>query len=192
MLDQTEIQHVWDDDQERKLLTQLMVLMYLSMLTTVQKMATLVLRLQLIDLSVDSSAVRRFVLEAGARAVMVDATTQKMIAQTIARGQMLGLSNWEIANGSRDGSFGGIEGLFSETWKGRAEMVVRTELQKAMLEASVDRFRSSGVVRWVRATDGDYDPACAARNGRIYPIGNPPQLLHPRCRLQITPSGAPA
>lgn len=192
MIDPSTIQHLYDADNERKRLAETLVLMYLAMLTAAQRMVKQVLRLNVPDLTIDASAVRRAVLQAGARAVMIDATTQKLIAQTIAQGQMLGLSNWEIANGTADGSFGGIEGLFSQTWKGRAEMIVRTELQQAMLDATVDRLQASGVVKWVRATDGDFDKSCAARNGRIYPINNPPQLLHPHCRLTVAPSEGPA
>jgi len=70
-------------------------------------------------------------------------------------------------------------------------MVVRTELQQALLLASVDRYLASGMIKWVRAHDGDFDAACAARDGRVYPINNPPQLLHPGCRLVISPSGGP-
>lgn len=191
MIDPASIDHLYDSDNERRRLIEIVALMYLAMLFAMQRLATQVLHLRLTDLNVDKAVARRFALEASARAVMIDATTQKMIGQTIARGQMLGLTNAEIANGTADGSFAGIEGLFSETWKGRAEMIVKTELQKAMLDASVDRFNASGVVKWVRAHDGDFDEACSRRNGRIYPISNPPQLLHPNCTLVLTPSGGP-
>ncbi len=186
-----DIQQVYDADAERKRLAETLVLMYLAMLSAMQRIIKQALRMPAPDLTVDPSAIRRAILRAGARAVMIDATTQRMIAQTIARGQMLGLTNDEIANGTANGSFGGIEALFEQTWNGRAATIVRTELQQALLDASVDRFQASGVVKWVRAHDGDFDASCAARDGRIYPIGNPPQLLHPNCTLVISPSGGP-
>jgi len=191
MIDQSELEQVYDADAERKRLLEIMVLLYLTMLTAVQRLIVLRFNLTVVDLTVDKAAISRAVMEAGARAVLVDATTQKLIAERIAQGKLLGLSPWEIANGTRDGTFKGIEGLFAETWAGRPEMVARTELQKATLDATVDRFRASGVVKWVRASDGDHDVACAARNGRIYPINNPPTLLHPHCRLTISPSAGP-
>ena len=190
MISQAELASVYDSDAERDRFTEIMVLMYLAMLAAVHKLLALRLHIDLGELIDDKAAIRQMVLKAGARTVAVDATTQRLIAETIARGQMLGLSNWEIANGSQDGSFKGIEGLFTETWKGRPEMVVRTELQKAMLEASHDRYQKAGI-KWVVAQDGDFDAACSDRNGRLYPINNPPDLLHPRCTLTISPAGEP-
>lgn len=135
----------------------------------------------------DDVSIRHFLLEARARAVVVDVTTQFAISAMIADGVRRGLSKFEIANGTADGSYRGIEGLFKETWKNRGLTVARTELGHAQLRASVDRFSAVGI-KEVIAHDGDFDPNCNARNGRRYPINNSPDLLHPNCTVTVSPA----
>jgi hypothetical protein len=65
--------------------------------------------------------------------------------------------------------------------------VARNELLEAQHIASLDRFKASGLIRRVRAADGDYDAECSARNGRIYPIGQAPARAHVNCSLQLIP-----
>jgi hypothetical protein len=103
----------------------------------------------------------------------------------LAEGTRLGLSREEIANGTD--TFPGVAGLFQQTWKGRALTITETELQHAALKANVELFQNQPEVVAMLAHDGDYDAACAARNGREYALNNPPTLLHPRCKLTVTP-----
>jgi hypothetical protein len=182
---QEQIDHVWDEDLELELLMAMLVLWYGTVLKAVHTLVIQVLQLGPVPL--DDPAVKRAILEARAAAVQIDATTKKAIAQRLADGASLGLTPQQIAYGTPD--FAGIAGLFEATWNGRAATIARTELQKAQLAATVDRFRhlGRGVVDRVRAHDGDFDSACASRNGRTYPIANPPQLLHPGCRLTLSP-----
>lgn len=163
---------------------------YIAMLKAMHGLVARALNLTPDEFRLDDSSVRRAILEAGARAVVVDASTQKQIAAVLAEGQRLGLSTWEIANGTADGTFTGIEGLFRQTWRSRAETVARTELQTAQAAAAINRFRTSGLVTTVEARDGgtaDSDDFCEARNGKLYPISNPPQLAHPNCVLVTIP-----
>jgi hypothetical protein len=176
----------YSPDYERERLEELFIGRYGGMLRAVHGLLTRALNRNVPP--PDNVAMRHILLEARARAVKVDATTQFAIAAMLADGLRRGLSAEEIANGTPD--FPGIEGLFTKTWAGRAKMIARTELQNAQLRASVDQFRTAGI-KWVVARDGDYDPGCAARNGKTYPISNPPQLLHPNCRLVVSPSGGP-
>jgi hypothetical protein len=176
----------YSPDYERERLVDLFVGRYGGMLRAVHGLLTRALNRDMPP--PDAVAMRHILLEARARAVKVDATTQFAIAAMLADGVRRGLSAEEIANGTAD--FPGIEGLFEKTWRGRSKMIARTELQNAQLRASVDRFRTFGI-KWVRARDGDYDAACAARNGKVYPISNPPELNHPNCRLTVAPTGGP-
>jgi hypothetical protein len=180
-----ESDHVWDHDLELELLTSLFVLWYGTMLKAVHTLTVHVFGLGPVPL--DDPAIKRMVLQARAAAVHVDQATQKAISERIAKGAYMGLTPYQIAYGTED--FPGINGLFDETWRSRPLTVARTELQKAQLAATVDRFRQlgRGVVDRVRARDGDFDAACAARNGQTYPISNPPGLLHPNCRLTLSP-----
>lgn len=182
---QDELEHLRDDDLERELLEAIFILWYGTMLKAVHTLTLRVFNLGPVPL--DDPSIRRFLLEAKTAAAGVDATTRKAIAERLAEGARLGLTPHQIAYGTND--FPGIDGLFKNTWNGRAGTVARTELQKAQLAATVDRFRQlgKGIVTHVRAHDGDFDAKCQARNGKLYPISNPPDLLHPNCRLVVSP-----
>ena len=78
----------------------------------------------------------QLLVEAARQVVRIDETTRQAIAEQLRVGQALGLSTWEIANGNAEIGYHGIEGLYTETWKGRAETIARTELQHAQNEAA--------------------------------------------------------
>lgn len=137
------------------------------------------------EFRLDDADVRRVLDRAAEQVVRIDETTRGALRDLLAEGQRRGLSNWEIANGTAD--FPGIDGLFRETWKGRAETISRTEIATAQLESARDRYAASGLVKRVRLADGDYDELCASRNGRVVPLAQAPGLAHPNCRLTIIP-----
>lgn len=182
---EVDLHGIRDDDLELTLLTALFVLWYGA---TMRAIHTVVLRvLNLGSVPPDDHAVRQMVLAGRAAAVAVDATTRRLIAERIAQGLQQGLTAREIAYGTPD--FPGVDGLFEDTWKSRPLTIARTELQKAQLQATTQRFQTlgRGVVTGLLAHDGDHDAACAARDGRIYPVNAPPDLLHPNCRLVLSP-----
>jgi hypothetical protein len=182
---EADLHGIRDDDLELALLTAAFVFWYGATMRAVHTLVLHVLNLGMIPL--DDPSVRRIVLAGRAAAVAVDATTRRLIAERIAAGLEQGLTASQIAYGTAD--FAGIDGLFEETWRGRPLMVARTELQKAQLLATVQRFQTvgRGIVTGLLAHDGDFDEACADRNGREYPVNNPPDLLHPNCRLTVSP-----
>jgi hypothetical protein len=138
--------------------------------------------LDLDNFVLDDPAARRILLESGARAVDVNETTQRAIAKALADGQMAGETTPQLADRIRH--------LFEVTWRGRAEMVARTEIQQAQLLASYDRYRASGIVQRVMIHDGgtgDSDAFCNARNGRVVPLSLPVSLAHPNCTLSLSP-----
>lgn len=182
------IDDVWDADAERQRLVELFAQRYVAMLRTMHGLVGRALNLGPDEFRLDDSSVRRAILEAGARAVVVDTQTQKAIAAMLAEGQIRGLSTWEIANGTAD--FLGIEGLFKQTWKSRGETVARTELATAQRAASVNRYRESGLVQSVEVRDGgtnDSDAFCNGRDGQTYPLSNAPTLAHPNCTIVLVP-----
>lgn len=174
----------WDAELERARLTNIFFGQYGGMLRAVHGLMT---RAYNRNIPVpDNVAIRHMLLEARARAVQVDTVTQFSISAMIAEGTRRGLNVREIAYGTADGSFPGIEGLFERTWRSRPETVARTELQHAMVRATVDRGRAMGATGF-RASDGDWDATCAGRNGARFPLDNPPSPSHPNCRLSLTP-----
>ena len=183
--DEADLHGIRDDDLELALLTAAFVIWYGAILRATHTVVLRVLNLGPVPL--DDPAVRQIVLRARAAAVAVDATTRHAIAERIHDGLTRGLNTRQIAHGTPD--FAGIDGLFEDTWAGRSDTIARTELQKAQLQATVQRFQTlgRGVVTGLLAHDGDHDAACAARDGRVFPVSQPPDLLHPNCRLTVSP-----
>lgn len=72
----------------------------------------------------------------------------------------------------------------------RAELIARTEMLHANRVASLEVYRANPEVRAVKAFDGDYDPICAARNGKIFSFEDAEVEIastHPNCVLAFGP-----
>ena len=174
-----QIDDWYDEQAEQARLLQIFDARYVAMLRAVHALVGEVLGLD--DFRLDDAATRRVLREAAERVVRIDETTRAAIARRLQEGQAMGLSNWELANGSAKDEYAGIEGLFRETWNGRAETVARTELAHSQNIASLDRYAATGIVDEVRIIDGDQDQPCSSRNGKVVPLGTRPGLLHPNC-----------
>jgi hypothetical protein len=107
--------------------------------------------------------------------------TREQVRAALAEGQAAGEGIPELARRLRHlPCFG----------QARATMVARTELGLSQIESAYASYKSSGVVSAITILDGDYDEACAARNGRVIPIdaaGSEPRLLHPNCTAAWAP-----
>jgi hypothetical protein len=174
----------YDQDDEQERLAVILERRYAAML---QAMHAIVQQAfpEVENFRLDDSATNRILREAASRVVRIDETTRQAIVEQLRLGQALGLSNWEIANGRSDIGYRGIEGLYSETWAGRAETIARTELQHAQNRAAVDRYRATGIIDRVELIDGDEDSPCKERNGKVVPLEQAPGLAHPRCTLNL-------
>jgi hypothetical protein len=72
----------------------------------------------------------------------------------------------------------------------RAETIARTEMRVAQNAAQLDAFKGLGG-RQVELIDGDDDPVCAARNGRIVSLEEAEQIMlseHPNGTLTFAPA----
>ena len=183
----TDIDDVYDGAEERARLGAILEERYLAMLRAVHAAMIAQFGMDAERFRLTDSAVNQILVEAAHQVVRIDETTRQLIAEQLRVGQELGLSTWEIAHGKPEVGYRGIEGLYSETWKGRADTIARTELQHAQNEAALNRYAATGMVDMVEIVDGDYDAACAERNGKIVPISERPQLLHPNCTLGLIP-----
>ena len=183
----SDITDVYDADDEQERLGEILELRYERMLTATHEAIRRLFGLTVDQFRLTDSAVNALLVEAAHQVVRIDETTRQAIAEQLRLGQDLGLSTWEIANGRADIGYRGIEGLYGETWKGRALTIARTELQHAQNEAALNRYAATGMVDKVEIIDGDFDAACQARNGRIVPISERPQLLHPNCTMNLVP-----
>lgn len=135
----------------------------------------------------DDAATRRVLETAAEQVVKITATTREQVRAVLAEGQGRGYTTWQIVNGVPADGYGGLEGLFSETWAGRAETIARTELGMAQRVSALDRYKASGLVDRVLIHDGEDDEPCRSRNGRVVPLAEAPDLAHPNCRLVLSP-----
>lgn len=178
---------VYDSEEEQLRLAAIMEERYRRMLEAVNEAIRTVFGLSANRMRLTDSAVNRILIDAAHRVVRIDETTRQAIAEQLRLGQELGLSTWEIANGVPSIGYHGVDGLYKETWKGRAETIARTELQHAQNIASYDRYQATGMVDQLEIRDGDDDEPCRSRDGTVVPLSARPQLAHPNCTLAVIP-----
>lgn len=141
----------------------------------------------------DDPAVRKVLALAAEQVVLIDQATRDALRQVLQDGQRAGYSSSEVAHGVPADGYGGIDGLYLNTWAGRSETIARTELATASNASALDRYAATGLVTHVRIHENaDTDEPCAARNGTVVPLGSKPGLLHPNCRMGLEPIVAAA
>ena len=182
-----DIDDVYDSNLERERLAEILEQRYVAMLNATHAVLVELFGMDVERFVLPDSATNAILVEAAQQVVRIDETTRAAIAEQLRIGQALGLSTYEIAHGREDIGYRGIDGLFDETWKGRADTIARTELQHAQNESALNRYAASGMVDFVQIVDGDYDADCAARNGRVVSISEHPRLLHPNCTMNLIP-----
>jgi hypothetical protein len=180
---------LYDPDEEQSFLARILMPRYLRMLEAVQELLHSVFPfLSADDFRLDDEATRKQLALAAEQVVRIDQSTRDQLRDVLREGQRRGYSDHEIADGKPDEGFGGIRGLYLETWRGRPELIARTELAIAQHSASLDRYAATGLVTHVRLHENeDTDAPCAERNGKVVPITEKPGLLHPNCRLGLEP-----
>jgi SPP1 gp7 family putative phage head morphogenesis protein len=140
------------------------------------------------DFRLDDAATRKMLAVAAGRVVLIDEATRNALREVLQEGQRRGYSDRQIADGVPEEGYGGVDGLYLNTWRSRAETIARTEIATAQVEASLDRYAATGLVTKVELVEHtDTDDECAARNGRVVPLASRPQLNHPNCRLSVIP-----
>jgi hypothetical protein len=178
----------WDPEEEMARLLQILERAYSGMLGAINALVAAYFDVDPDEFVVDDATTNRILQQAATRVVRITETTRQSISKTLQDGQARGYNNWQLAHGVAADNFAGIDGLFKETWKNRALVVARTELQHAQLAAALERYLASGVVDRVKLIDGcQWDAACCERNGKIVPIEQAPRLNHPNCTLVLIP-----
>jgi SPP1 gp7 family putative phage head morphogenesis protein len=73
--------------------------------------------------------------------------------------------------------------------KQRAELIARSELANAYVEAQRRTARGQGFsyVRWIATKDERTCPLCVARHGQVYREDEVTGTAHPRCRCSLSP-----
>ena len=180
---------LYDPEEEQGLLARVLFPRYLRMLEAVQQLlASVFPQLTPDEFRLDDVATRKQLALAAEQVVQIDQSTRAQLRDVLREGQKRGYSDLQIADGVPAEGFGGISGLYLNTWKGRPETIARTELATAQVAASLDRYAATGLVTHVRLHENeDTDEPCASRNGTVVPISEKPGLLHPNCRLGLEP-----
>ena len=111
----------------------------------------------------------------------MDDTTKRQIAQALQDGVDQGLGSQAIADK--------IDLVLHDPK--RSEMIARTEVNRAMSQASAEIYRQHGIAEWDLVTAWDPCPVClAVKAGNPHPMTDTAQIspLHPRCRCSIAPA----
>ena len=130
---------------------------------------------------VDAPLVRAYLDACGVHVVGITDTTRDDVRAALREGHAAGEGVEVLARRLRE---------LPAFDRPRARTVARTELGGSQIEASVASYRASGVVVAVRIHDGDYDAACAARDGTVLTLdeaARAPRLLHPNCTAAWAP-----
>jgi hypothetical protein len=140
------------------------------------------------DFRLDDLTTRRFLALAAERVVLIDESTRKDIRGVLQEGQERGYSDTQIAEGVPEAGFKGLRGLYRETYRSRSQAIARTEMATAQVRAAQERYAATGLVQGVEIVEHtDTDDQCAQRNGRVVPLGQTVDLLHPNCRVAVIP-----
>jgi hypothetical protein len=183
------IEDVYDPEEEQGRLARILFPRYVRMLEAIHQLVASVFPwLSPDEFRVDDPATRKQLALAAEQVVGIDATTRGALRDVLREGQRRGYSAFQLAEGVPAEGFGGIKGLYLETWKGRAELIARTEMATAQNAAALDRYGATGLIERVQLVEHeDTDEPCAARNGKVVPLSEKPGLLHPNCRMGLIP-----
>jgi HK97 family phage portal protein len=145
--------------------------------------------------TVQNPRLAQFIERLAERVVGINATTKADISRIVTEALLEGVTMPELA--------GRLDGLFEETYAGRAMTISRTESQVAYNQASTLAYAESGVVEQAELLDNpdhtdDYGAAdglsCAERNGLIVDladVGLHIESEHPNGTLAVSPYLAP-
>lgn len=140
-----------------------------------------------------SPALERLTARAGARIKDINGATRMAVQRELTVGSRRGYNLFQLANGVPGDKFRGIRAVITETYKGRADTVARTELALANQEAAGDRYDAGGVTH-VSIADGPGcgwkthdDPDKANGTRRTLKDARAHLLAHPNCRRIMIP-----
>jgi hypothetical protein len=184
-----DLDSFYDAEAEQEALAVILEPRYVRMLGAIHELVRVTFP-TMEDFRLDDEATREMLDHAAEQVVRIDETTRDALRELLKLGQERGYSTWEIANGVAKDDYPGIEGLFKETWRNRAQTVARNELLEAQHTASLNRYAATGLVDRVRLRDGSGtapDEPCLSRNGQVVPLNSNPQRLHVNCSVAVIP-----
>lgn len=179
-----------DWEEEENLLRSLMDKFYATAGELAAADASATLGVQ-IDWALSNPNIQRTMGMLSKRIVGINETTRLDVSKVIADSLTEGVTLDELA--------GRLDGMFAETYKGRAMTVARTESMYSYSMSSLRSYEESGVIESVEFADNpdhDTDPmpptdtTCADRNGHETELGKASDYVdsaHPNCILAVLP-----
>lgn len=134
-------------------------------------------------------AVAAALRSAGQRITAIAETTRAAVQELLTYGAEQGWTIGQLVAGTEDRP--GLRDLVSQTYRGRAQTIARTELGTAQQAAAVARYKAAGITRVQVLDNGmdDSDPRCTELNGTVQTLAwaeaNP--LQHPNCVRAFAP-----
>jgi hypothetical protein len=178
------VEDIYDEADETRRLSLILESAYLRALRDIHLIVTEAFDLDPAEFRLPDDAARDWAAkQAAARVTMISQTTRDALRELIADSIEDGRSTAEVIEA--------IERLFTETWKGRAEMVATSEITEAQRLGSLDRYTASGLVDRIKISDANrgtnHTDVCLARNGTTVPIDEAPAMDHPNCSILYIP-----
>ena len=184
------LEDIYNRVEEQAALARILFPRYLRLLTAIHELVASLFAGEITpeQFRLDDTATRKQLKVAAEQVVLIDAATRRELRAVLREGQQRGYSDFQMAHGVPEEGYGGIDGLYLTTWKGRSATIARTEVATASVAASLDRYAATGLVTHVRLHEHtDTDAPCVARNGQIVPLSSQPGLLHPNCQVGVEP-----
>lgn len=174
------VEDIYNADDEEQRLRFLLEHAYLRALRDIHLIVTEAFDLDPNEFRLPDDAAREWAAkQAAGRVTMISETTRTALRELLADAIDEGIPTSEVMER--------IESLYLNTWKHRPETIARTEIGTAQRNAAIDRYLATGLVDRVKIHDGDGHGPCAERNGKVVPIEDAPDLLHPNCVLVLSP-----
>lgn len=136
-------------------------------------------------------AVTELLADAGNRIGQISKTTLEAVRDLLQLGSDNGWSIDHLVRGDPANGTPGLRDIVTQTYKGRARTIARTELGNAQNKAAYNRFFGAGVTKVYVLDDGigDEDEPCVAVNQAVKPIEWMVDNLleHPNCTRAYAP-----
>lgn len=130
---------------------------------------------------------QRVLDHAGNDIVRINDATRNAVRDALQTANQEGWNLYQIAHGVPDANFRGLDSIVQQLYKGRSEVIARTEVGRASQEAARAQWSELGV-GYQEIQDGeDFDDFCASRNGEVVTIDEAVDLAHPQCTVVCFP-----
>jgi hypothetical protein len=137
--------------------------------------------------SPDDPRVQDYLLTSGERIVAINDATRDDVRLALALGGERGYNQHQIARGVPDEGFRGLDDIVAQTYRGRSDTIVRTELAFSSARATLDSYDEVDVDE-VDVLDGDGcgwtdhdDPDIADGSRRTMDEADEYPIAHPNC-----------